>query len=268
MQDTLNAKIADLHVFLYGGLRSLPFSLGGTMLLLGLFTSNYAILFFLIGLLIIAPLGSWVMNRLVPMMWYCLRYLWYLILWVFKGGDPSVETSKPLDPFNIEAFKVKVDDVCKLIIPFGDSKNSSTEKETVISSEWMAMSSFFIGYITCNALQLYTSDVTGSATINSPDSPDTEMKVNKRKSQAMFALVSIAIFALVVIVFRWNTGCEKFVSVIITTPLFGIIGYYWYQLLSSVGQGRLSDIFGIANRLLVPSAIKNGPIACVPLPAR
>lgn len=263
MQDTLNAKIADLHVFLYGGLRSLPFALGGTMLLLGLFTSNYAILFFLIGLLIIAPLGTWGLNRLIPIMWYCLRYLWYLILWVFKGGE-GVE--KPQDPFNIELFKVHVDDVCKLIIPFGDSKNSSTEKETVISSEWMAMTSFFIGYITCNALQLYTSDATGSATLNSPDSPDTEMKVNKRKSQAMFALVSIAIFALVVIVFRWNTGCEHIASSLFTGPLFGIIGYYWYQLLSSVGQGRLSDIFGIANRLLVPSAIKNGPIACVPLP--
>jgi fumarylacetoacetase len=32
-------------------------------------------------------------------------------------------------------------------------------------------------------------------------------------------------------------------------------------------RNRLSDIFGIANRLLSPSAIENGPIACVPIPA-
>jgi hypothetical protein len=29
----------------------------------------------------------------------------------------------------------------------------------------------------------------------------------------------------------------------------------------------LSDVFGIANRLLPPSAITNAPIACVPIPA-
>ena len=276
MQDTLNAKIADLHVFLYGGLRSLPFALGGTMLVLGLFTSNYAILFFLIGLLIVAPLGSWIINRMIPIIWNSLRYLWYLILYVFYGGK-DVESSKPTDFLNIKSFMITVDDVCKLIIPFGNSKNSSSGPETVISSEWMAMSSFFIGYAMCNALQLYSNDVTGSATLKSPDAPDTENKVNKRKSQAMFALVSISIFARVVLIFRWSTGCEPVINLfsanipfglLFTAPLFGILGYYWYQLLSGVGQGRLSDIFGIANRLLVPSAIKNGPIACVPIPAR
>jgi hypothetical protein len=276
MQDTLNAKIADLHVFLYGGLRSLPFALGGTMLVLGLFTSNYAILFFLIGLLIVAPLGSWIINRMIPIIWNSLRYLWYLILYVFYGGK-DVESSKPTDFLNIKSFMITVDDVCKLIIPFGNSKNSSSGPETVISSEWTAMSFFFIGYAICNALQLYSNDVTGSATLNSPDAPDTESKVNKRKSQAMFALVSISIFALVVLIFRWSTGCEPVISLfsanipfglLFTAPLFGILGYYWYELLSGVGQGRLSDIFGIANRLLVPSAIKNGPIACVPIPAR
>ena len=266
MQDTLNAKIADLHVFLYGGLRSLPFALGGTMLLLGLFTSNYAILFFLIGLLIVAPLGSWVINRIIPMIWNCLLYARYFIYSILKR--PDAESYKPASFLTIPYFDVLVDDVCKLIIPFDDSNNSTKEKETDISSEWTSMTFFFIGYAICNALQLYNNDITSSATLNSPDAPDTQNKVNKRKSQAMFALVSIAIFALVVLVFRWNTGCEKFVSFIFTAPLFGVIGYYWYQLLSSVGQGRLSDIFGIANRLLVPSAIKNGPIACVPIPAR
>jgi hypothetical protein len=265
MQDTLHAKISDLHVFLYGGLRSLPFALGGTMLLIGLFTSNYAVLFFLIGLLIVAPLGTWIVNRLIPVMYNCIQYLWYLILAFFKGKE-AAEYAKPTDFLGIPYFKTKMQDVCKLIIPFGSS--SSNGEETVISSEWMAMSSFFIGYILCNALQLYKNDMSGSASLNDPNAPDTQIKVNKRKSQAMFALISIAIFALILLGFRWSTGCEKFVSILLTGPLFGIIGYYWYKLLSEVGQGRLSDIFGIANRLLVPSAIKNGPIACVPIPAR
>ena len=264
MADTLNAKIADLRVFLYGGLRNLPFAVGGTMLILGLFTSNYAILFFLIGLLIAAPLGAWAVNHIIPILYNSLKYLWYLILTIFIGN--AAESSRPTHFFDIPYFKRPYDDICKLIIPFGSS--SSKEMETVISSGWMAMTSFFIGYISCNAIQLYTNDVTGSATLTEPNAPDTQMKVNKRKTQAMFALVSIAIFALVAITFRWNTSCEDIISILLTGAGFGTAGYYWYKLLSEVGQGRLSDIFGIANRLLVPSAIKNGPIACVPIPAR
>ena len=264
MQDTLNAKIADLQVFLYGGLRSLPFALGGTMLIIGLFTSNYAVLFFLIGLLVAAPLGAWIVNRIIPIIWNCFQYLFYLFLSIFMKDAAYY---KPAEFVHIEYFKTTVYDVCKLIIPFGsDSKNSSNQPETVISSEWMAMSSFFIGYVICNALQLYNNNVTGSATLNVPDAPDTQMKINKRRSQAMFALVSIAIFALIVLGFRCWTRCEDPVGIILTGAGFGAAGYYWYQLLSEVGQGRLSDIFGIANRLLVPSAIKNGPIACMPIP--
>ena len=265
MQDTLNAKIADLHVFLYGGLRSLPFALGGTMLMIGLFTSNYAVLFFLIGLLVAAPLGTLVINRLIPIIYNCLQYLVYLIISIFKGKE-GAEIYKPKNFVDIPYFKKRVVDVCKLIIPF--ESTSTGEEETVISSEWMAMSSFFIGYAVCNALQLYNNDISSSASLNVPNTSDTQIKVNKRKSQAMFALVSIAIFTLVILIFRWKTGCETIIGMILTAAGFGTAGYFWYQLLSEVGQGRLSDIFGIANRLLVPSAIKNGPIACVPIPAR
>jgi hypothetical protein len=262
MQDTLNAKIADLHVFLYGGLRSLPFALGGTMLLIGLFTSNYAILFFLIGLLLVAPFGAWAVNHVIPMIWNGLQYVVYLVASLL---NKNTSFAKPVDFLDIPYFKTKVADICKLSIPF--SSSNSGEYETVISSEWMAMVSFFIGYVVCNSLQLYKNDVTSSAALNSPDAPDKQVKANKRKSQAMFALVSVAIFALVAIIFRMNTGCEKGVGVFLTGLGFGAAGYYWYQLLSEVGQGRLSDIFGIANRLLAPSAIQNGPIACVPIPA-
>lgn len=258
MQETLHAIIEELRVFLYGGLRSLPFTLGGTMLTIGLFTSNYAVLFFLIGFLVITPLGSWIVNRIIPIIFNCILYVGSFITrgWITKPTGSFID---------IPYFMVKPDDICKLIIPFGT--NSSSGPETVISSEWMAMMAFFIGYILCNALELYNNNEISSASLNVPDAPDTQMKINKRKSQAMFAIVSIAIFAVIIFAFRGITGCETFTSVLITIPLFGVIGYYWYQLLSEVGQGRLSDIFGIANRLLVPSALKNSPIACVPLPA-
>lgn len=254
MQDTLVGIISDLRVFLYGGLLSLPFTLGGTMLILGLFTSNYAILFFLIGFLIVAPLSTWVVNKFLPLPWNGIKFI----------GSLIGLSEKPGDWFKIPYFTTKMGDVCKLVIPY--LTNDDGQEEVVISSEWMAMVSFFIGYVICNSLQLYNTDST-SASLNVPNAPDTEMKTHKRKGQAMMALISIIIFALIAIWFRIYNGCEDWVGILLTTALFGLGGYHWYDLLSKVGQGRLSDIFGIANRLLAPSAIQNGPIACVPIPS-
>ena len=259
MQDTLVGIISDLRVFLYGGLLSLPFTLGGTMLILGLFTSNYAILFFLIGFLIVAPLSTWVVNRFVPLL---LNTFVYIGHYAAPMVGTSVEAPKGL--FEMDYFKTKMGDICKLVIPY--MTNDDGQEEVVISSEWMAMVSFFIGYVICNALQLYNTGST-SASLNVPNAPDTEMKTQKRKGQAMMALVSIIIFALIAIRFRMYNGCEDWVGILLTAALFGLGGYHWYDLLSKVGQGRLSDIFGIANRLLAPSAIQNGPIACVPIPS-
>lgn len=260
MQDTLRGIISDLHVFLYGGLRSLPLVLGGTMLILGLFTSNYAILFFLVGFLIAAPLATWVVNRFIPILFNAGWYIAYYISLMFgKGISPPGEWTE------MSYFKAPVGDVCKLVIPYL-TKNDG-QPEVVISSEWMAMVSFFIGYVICNALQLYNTDMSNSASINSANAPDTKMKEQKRKGQAMVALISISLFALIVLYFRLTKGCEQWIGILLTAAGFGTAGYYWYDLLSKVGQGRLSDIFGIANRLLAPSAIKNGPIACVPIPS-
>ena len=261
MQDTLRGIISDLHVFLYGGIRSLPFTLGGTMLVLGLFTSNYAILFFLIGLLVLAPAGSWIMNRLLPIIWNAGHYIVYYSSFLFtKDG-----IKEPASWIKIPYFETQVFDVCKMVIPYMTKDNG--EKEVIISSEWMAMVAFFMGYMISNALQLYLADTTSSASLNMPNKPETEVKVNKRKAQAIISLVSIILFTIVAISFRMYTGCERWEGILFTAIGFGTAGYYWYDLLSQVGQGRLSDIFGIANRLLAPSAIQNGPIACVPIPA-
>ena len=256
MQDTLRAKIEDIHVFLYGGLRSLPFALAGTMLLIGLFTSNYAVLFFLIGLLIITPHTTLSLNYAIAMIYNLGKMIASML---------GIATDKSASVFDIPYFRTKMTDICKLCIPFSSSKSS--EYETVISSDWTAMVAFFVGYVVCNSLQLYNNNITSSEAINSPDAPDTQTKVNKRKTQAMFALISISIFALIAMIFRMNTGCERGIGIIFTSIVFGYLGYLWYNILSSTGEGRLSDIFGIANRLLAPSAIKNGPIACVPIPA-
>jgi hypothetical protein len=241
--ESLKGIVSDIRIFLYGGLLNLPLTIAGTFLILGLFTANYAMLFFLLGFLVLTPLLSFLINM---------------------AGSPifSGWVNNP--------FSVKTGDICKIVVPYETPKNMNStpigSSETVITSTWMAMISFFIGYILTNALVLYgreSPEVT--VKVESSSASDLNTKINNRKTQALVATASIIIFALIVFVARYYTGCESILGMIISAFVFGFSGNGWYKALSSVGQDRLSDLFGIANRLLTPGAIENGPIACVPI---
>ncbi len=235
--DTLKDIIGDIRTFIYGGITTLPLTIAGTLSIIGLFTSNYAMLFFLIGYLIGVPLVASILNF----------------------GIGSIVASTSYNP-----FRVKTSDICKVVIPFATSiKNSSSSTdETIIFSQWMAMISFFLGYIIKNSLQLYEREpIDGS----DKETDELKEKVSNRKTQAIISIFSIIIFGLIVIVSRFYSGCDSILGMILTLLLFGGGGYFWYTLLSKVGQDRLSDLFGIANRLLSPTALKNGPVACIPV---
>ncbi len=240
--ESLKGIISDIRVFLYGGVLTLPLSIAGTLSILGLFTGNFAILFFLLGYLILVPSVAGLLN-------------WVLgALFVGKGFNP---------------FAAKSGDVCNLVVPYSTLKNPvGVKDETVVSSSWVAMVSFFIGYIFTNATQLYSREaVDTEITVTDQAGSDIDSKVANRKAQAIIAMISTIVFALIVLGFRYYTGCETITGMILTLFIFTSMGVGWYRALSSVGQDRLSDLFGIANRLLPPSAISNAPIACVPMPA-
>jgi len=234
--DSLKQILSDVHVFLYGGLSVLPLTIAGTMLILGLGTANYAMLFFLIGFLILAPLGASILDIL---------FKWLPDSWI------SAMTS----------------DICNVNIPFTTLQNPTGKGglEPVISTPWMAMITFFLGYVLHNSIQLYTRQTTDPSLTVTPDSSD--QKVVNRTSQAMLSMISIVIMGIVILAFRYKTGCESAIGMALTTAAFTSAGYFWYDLLSKVGQDRLSDLFGIANRLLAPSAFRSGPIACLPDPS-
>ena len=233
--DSLKQIISDIPVFLNSGLTTLPLTLGGTLLIIGLFTANYAILFFLLGFLVVVPLFAMVMD--------------FMFSWL---------------PDSL--IKVTTAEICRIIIPFTTLQNPQGRKEEkVVASAWMAMITFFIGYMFHNALKLYSLQTTDpSLTVDTNSASD--MKTTNRMSQAMVALVSIVVVGLILVIFHHRIGCESLFGMILTTVVFSIGGYYWYSMLSGIGQDRLSDLFGIANRLLPPSAITNGPVACIPDP--
>lgn len=233
MEDSLKNIISDIRVFLNGGMTSLPLALAGTMLLIGLFTAHYAMLFFLVGFLIVVPFTSWGINSLA-----------------------SVLSEETLKKYNL---KSKRSDICRVIIPFETLKTNTqttNNEEVVVFSEWLSMISFFIGYILHNSWTMYE---------RSPIDGAEQDKVSTRKTQALLSLISIVVFACVVMYYRYYTGCEGW-SILATVPIFGAIGWGWYQMLSGVAQpDQLSDLFGIANRILPAAATKNGPMACIPV---
>ena len=241
--ESLRTIVSDIRIFLYGGLLTLPLTLAGTLSILGLFTANYAVLFFLIGFLIVTPLASTILN-------FALETLTIAV-----GFNP---------------FKAKTSDVCRLVIPFataGAPSGPATEG-TEISSSYASMIAFFIGYILTNALELYNRQAEdGTLTVQTSSASDINSKVTSRKTQALLAIISTAVVAMIIFGMRYSSGCESLFGLSLTSVLFGYMGYGWYKALSKVGQDRLSDLFGIANRLLPPSAITNAPIACVPVPA-
>lgn len=236
----LDNFIREIRYFMYGGMITLPLTIGGTMTIVGLFTANYAMLFFLLGFLIITPFLSYICN---------IIFMAFVSLF---GTTNGIHESNPIkNMFNKQSY-----DICGLSIPYKTNVNQPGQ-EFVASSTWVAMISFFIGYIFKNAIELYNRE-----------SPDLEInseinsKVNNRKFQSIVSIMSIILFAVIVIGYRLYTNCESKVAVIISSLLFIPLGFSWYKALASVGQDRLSDLFGIANRLLSPTA--DEPVACIP----
>ena len=244
--NTLNDVMSDIRNFMYGGMVSLPLTLAGTMLILGLFTGNYAFLFFLLGFLVITPVLS---NT--------IDFLFKLVM------GPADENS---------LFKGYVSDICKIHVPYTTrEKPVGVKLEQVSSSTWVAMISFFTGYVFINGFELYRSyDSEKGVEIPTNEASSVELKVLNRKSRVLISMISIIIFFIFAMVYRFKTGCEaKFIKMPIgmipTMTFFTFIGYMWYKAFSSIAQDKLSDIFGIANRLLPSSAITNAPIACIPI---
>lgn len=234
--DSLKNILSDIRVFLYGGLRTLPLTLAGTLLVLGLFTANFAILFFLIGFLVITPLLAILLNGV---------------------------TGWGLEYYQIGAFKTKTTDICRVVLPYTTLPNPvGFREENVVFSTWMAMVAFFVGYLFTNGLALHNRE---SPSEKGAPIADMEAKVSARKTQALVAMGSILLFVLLVIGFRLYSGCENIYSILLTSLVFLYAGHGWYMILSLVGEDRLSDLFGIASRLLPSSATENGPIACLPM---
>ena len=240
MGDRLLDILKDMQVFVYGSIANLPLCIGATMLLFGLFTCNYAMLFFLIGFLIAAPLVATAGNKLAE--------------WL-----------------KLDMFLANTSDVCGISTEFKTTPSATGAKEHVIISNWFAMMLFFGGYILMNAIQMVTRPEEVDNKIDSDKSQTG--KLFNRTSQASTSVLIITLFLGAICVYRYQSQCESFINhswwlggiiLIVLGAIYISSGVGWYYLLSQMGEDRLSDLFGIANRLLPPGAFQKGPMACLP----
>jgi hypothetical protein len=227
--DTLKDVVSDIRIFLYGGMTTLPLTIAGTMLILGLFTANYAMMFFLLGYLLFSPLSAVLINLLLPQ----------------NNPLPTIPSR------------------CQLA--YRNQSGTQPAAGDYATTTWMSMVSFFLGYMVNNAAQLFSRESPDESLLVTSDGATINKKILNRKSQALISLLSIIIFTVIVIYFRYSTGCESLLGIISTLALSGTAGFAWYYTLSLIGQDRLSDLFGIANRLLPPSMVQDQPIACIPV---
>jgi hypothetical protein len=91
----------------------------------------------------------------------------------------------------------------------------------------------------------------------------TDNKAMLRRSQATVGLIVTAVLTAVILIMRtFVTGCDSIVGGILSIGSI-VLGACWYSILSWGNGDRLSDVFGIANRLMVTSALNDAPYACL-----
>lgn len=226
----------DIRAFFLGAFQNLPLALAGTLLFLGLMTANYGMLFMALGLLVIVPAIVLPINFL---------------------GD-LLSNAMPMD-----WFKTQSSELCDLIISFTTDSPHTTR--ITISTYWTAMTVFFLSYVLTNAIYLYSAPVKIPKDATDALKKSLQDKASLRTSQAILAMVMVILFGIIIFAVRLRAGCEGFPSLLITTAIFSSLGYAWYQFLGSIGNNRLADLFGIANRLLSPQAYGDTPLACLPV---
>jgi len=226
---------ADIRVFFLGALQNLPLAVAGTLLFLGLMTANYGMLFLVLAMLTVVPATTLALNfagdllsNLIPMDW----------------------------------FEVTPSELCDLIIDFAATSN---RPQVVISTYWSSMTFFFLAYVLTNAVYLYSMPANIPKDATDELKQELQSKVSLRNSQAILCSIVVLLFAIMLVLYRLNNGCESILSLLISIAVFSSIGVGWYSFLSSIGNNRLSDLFGVANRLLSPQAYGSQPLACLPM---
>ncbi len=123
-----------------------------------------------------------------------------------------------------------------------------------IPSYWLAHVVFFFGFLLSNAMAVGNMPAAENAPAD---------KVERRKSQALLVQVfGWAILAIFLFVRFKVMKCETVPGLILGSIAFWFLGSGWYELARAC-SARDSDVFGIVQGILPPSATEEPPMTCV-----
>ena len=225
---------SDIKYFLLSGYQALPFVIG-TFSILGLYTAQFSMLFFLLGYLIIIPFLTLILNFGASMV---IPFKQKDVPWLLSSDN----------------------DICNMLsIP----SEAGEETMKTILTPWLSMVTFFLGYIGMNAYSILQKPVEYPLKADAATKKATDNKAMLRRTQATVGLVVTAALAVFVLIMRtFVTGCDSIVGGILSLGSVAL-GASWYVILSLGNDDRLSDVFGIANRLMTTSALNDAPYACL-----
>lgn len=215
--------VKNLRSLLSQAFLSLPLILTGWALFIGCTQGNIGLLVLSLGLVLVVPLVTFLLNTLVE----------------FFGYDFK------------DYFTVANKDICNIVPGEADYTMGQL---WVSPSYWMANIIFFFSFLISSGVFVYT--------MKSETNADKE-KVERRKSQALLSVILSSLTLIAIIVMRKTlVGCETWAGILIAFISMSLLGYSWY-LFARQCSARDSDIFGIIQKILPPSAEEPPPMTCV-----
>jgi hypothetical protein len=220
------------------GFRSLPVMLGGAIAVLGLTQGNFNLLFFFVGLCILTPTATLVLEA----------------IWETLFSPTSALPSWLKIPEALWLVPAASAEQCSLVTT-GAMAGVPMAANTV-PSYWLTMMTFFFSYLFINAYNLYTKQEVSNA------SPQA---VQARKSQSIMSMIVVIALAIVFAAIRYGTSCETALSFLISGLLGYGLAHGWFTFMRNCGLGRLDDLFGISNRIMpLQSMEERPPTVCMP----
>ena len=138
--------------------------------------------------------------------------------------------------------RLAISDVCS-IIP------GTYESASRVPSFYLAHIAFFASFIITNAAIVY----------NLPeDSKLPKALYDNRRTRTAMIIGIITVLYIGIVLYRYNTQCESYLGIFLTTTVFSSLGFGWYKFAELCGA-KNADIFGITSAIVESTA---KPLVC------
>ena len=222
----IEASIAAMRDIITHMMRIMPIVMSVFALFAGAGVANVSYLFLALGLILVVPVVRAVTNPLFGMLF---------------GAIPAI---------NQTLYKIEAGADCSVL------GGKATSPEVMVPSYWWASVVFFGTYILLNAVDMVSFESPATAPAN---------KVQARKAHAGMAIVIVIVLTAAMLIYRWTAGCETVLGAVIGTVGYSLLGYAWFSLLKVCTNSNMTDLFGIASRLMPERDAQERGSICYPI---